>query len=70
MSRKVHLMGVELAALASPHDLHGVGDCCGPIKALPELVAHEGAWRRVMAAGSGVDVPKRLPTLRNGDATL
>ena len=66
MSRKVRLTGVKLAALASPHDLSGVGDCCGPVKALPERVADEGAWRCVMVAGSSVDVPKQLPTLGMG----
>ena len=33
-------------------------------------VAHEGAWRRMMATDSGVDVSKQLPTLGDGDATL
>ena len=70
MSWEMHLPNIELAPLAGPHDLSGIGDCSGLVETLPERVAHEGAWRRVMAAGSGVDVPKQLPTLGNGDATL
>ena len=70
MGWEVCLPGVELAALASPHDIRGVGDYCGPVKALPERVAHQGAWRHVMATGSGVNVPEQLPTLWNRDATL
>jgi len=65
MSRKVHLAGVVLATLASPHDLRSIGDHCGPVEALPEHVAHKGAWCRVVAASSSVDVPKQLPTLGN-----
>ena len=66
----MRLTGVELATLASPHNFSGIGDCCGPVKVLPERVAHEGAWCRVVAANSGVDVSEQLPALENGDATL
>jgi len=64
------LTGVKLAAFASPQDLCGVGDCCGPVETLPERIAHESAWRRVMATYPGMDVSKQLPTLGDGDATL
>ena len=66
----MRLSGVELAPLAGPHDLDGVGDCSWPVKALPECIAHEGARRRVVAADSGVDVPDQLLALGNGDAAL
>ena len=70
MSREVRLTGVELATLAGSYDFCGVGDRSLPVETLPKRVTHEGAWRRVMATYSGMDVPKQLPTLGNGDATL
>jgi hypothetical protein len=39
MSQKVGLAGVKLAPLAGVHDLVGVSDRSGPIKALAERVA-------------------------------
>jgi len=66
----MHLTGVELATIASPHDFSGIGNSYGPVKTLPEPIAHEGVWRRMMSANSGVDVPKQFPALRNGDAAL
>jgi hypothetical protein len=39
-----------LAPFAGGHDLVGVSDRSGPIKALAECVAHESARRRVVAA--------------------
>ena len=70
MSREVHLTGVELATLAGSHNLRGIGDGRRPVEALPTRITHEGAWRRMMATYSDVDVSKQLPTLGDGDATL
>ena len=42
MGREVYLSSVGLATLAGPHDVSGVGDRGGPVKALPECVTHEG----------------------------
>jgi hypothetical protein len=67
--REVGLAGVELAPFAGAHDLAGVGDRGGPIEALAERVAHEGA-RRVVAAHARVYVLKELAPLRNGYASL
>jgi hypothetical protein len=69
-SREISLAGVELAPLAGTYDLVGVGDRGGPVKALAERVAHEGTWRRVMAAYACVDVSNELATLGDGDAPL
>ena len=66
----MRLRGVELATFASLHDLRGVGDCNWPVETLPKRITHEGAWRRVMATYSGMDVSKHLPTFGNGDAML
>jgi hypothetical protein len=54
--REVHLAGVELATLASPHNVSGVGDRGGPVKALSKRVAHEGTRRSVVSAYAGADV--------------
>ena len=67
---EVRLTVVELAAFACSHDLCGVGDRGWPVETLSERVAHEGAWRHMMATDSGVDVSKRLPTLGDRDASL
>ena len=64
------LTGVEMATLASPHDFGGIGDCCGPVKALPERISHKGARCRMVATNSGVDVSEQFPALGNGDAAL
>jgi hypothetical protein len=37
---------------------------------LAERVAHEGAWRGVVAAYTRVDVSKELAHLRDGHASL
>jgi hypothetical protein len=66
MSRKVGLAGVELAPFAGAHDLAGVRDRGGPVKALTESVANEGAGRGVMATDSRVDVPQELAPLGMG----
>jgi hypothetical protein len=70
VSWKISLAGVELAPLAGTYDLVGVGDHGGPVKALAERVAHEGARCRVMAAYARVDVPDELATFGDGDAPL
>ena len=70
MGREVCFSSIELATLTSPHDVSGVGDRGGPVKALPERVTHEGAWRGVMAADAGMDVADQLLALGNGDASL
>ena len=56
VSREVCLSGVELATLAGPHTVSGVGDRSGPVKALSKRVAHEGMRRGVVTAYAGVDV--------------
>ena len=66
----MHLSSVKLATLAGPHDVGGVGDCGGPVKALPKRVTHEGARCGVVTADASVDVPDQLLALRNGDASL
>ena len=70
MSREVGLLGVKLAALAGPHDIGGIGDRGGLVKALPKCVAHEGVWRSVVTADPGIDVPDQLLALGDRDATL
>ena len=64
------LVGIKLTPFAGAHDFIGVGDCRGPVEALPERIAHEGAWCRVVTAYTGVDVSNQLSALRNGDASL
>ena len=63
-------LGVELASLAGPHNIGGVGDRGGPVKTLPKRVTHEGVWRGVMAADAGMDVADQLLALGNGDTSL
>jgi hypothetical protein len=70
VSREVSLAGVELASLAGAHNLTGVDDRGGPVKALAECVAHEGARRHVMVAHARVDVPEELAPLGDGYAPL
>ena len=70
MSPEVRLIGVELVAFARSHDLCGISDSRGLVETLAKHITHEGAWRRVMTANSGVDVPKQLPALGNRNATL
>ena len=64
------LVGVKLTPFASTHDFVSIGDCRGPVEALPERIAHEGARCCVMAAYAGVDVSNQLSALGNGDASL
>jgi hypothetical protein len=61
---------VELAPLAGAYNLVGISDCSGPIEALVERVAHEGAWCGVVAARACMDVSNELATMGNGDALL
>jgi hypothetical protein len=68
--RKVGLAGVELAPFVGAHDLAGISDRSGPVEALAERVAHEGAWHHVVAAYTRVDVSKELAPLRDGYASL
>ena len=70
MGREVHLPGVELATLAGPHNIGGVGDRGGPVKALSKRVTHVGARRGVMTTGASVDVTDQLLALGDGDASL
>ena len=64
------LLGVKLAALAGPHDVGGVGDRGGPVKALPKRVTNEGARCGMVTADAGVDVPDQLLDLGDRDAAL
>jgi hypothetical protein len=68
MRREVRLAGVELAPFAGAHDLAGVGDSGGPVEALAERIAHEGARCCVVAAHARVYVPKELAPMRDGYA--
>jgi delta-aminolevulinic acid dehydratase/porphobilinogen synthase len=68
--RKVGLAGVELAPFAGAHNLAGISDRGGPVEALAECVAHEGAWRVVVAAYARVYVSKELVPLRDRYASL
>ena len=70
MGRELCFSSIELATLAGPHNVCGVGDRCGPLKALPKRVTYEGAWRSVVATDVSVDVADQLLALRNGDASL
>jgi hypothetical protein len=68
--REVGFAVIELAPFTGAHDFAGVSDRSGPIKALTERVAHEGAWRGVVAAHARVNIPKELAPLRDRDAPL
>jgi hypothetical protein len=59
-----------LAPFAGAHNLVGVGDRGGPVEALAERVAHEGAWRRVVATHARVDVSEELTPLSDRYAPL
>jgi hypothetical protein len=68
--RELGFTGVELAPFADAHDLVGVGDCGGPVEALAERVAYEGAGRGMVAADALVNVPEDLAPLGDGPASL
>jgi hypothetical protein len=63
-------VGIKLAPFAGAHDLAGIGDRSGPVEALAERVAHESAWRCVVAAYTRVNVLKELAPMRDGHASL
>jgi hypothetical protein len=66
VSWEVSFAGVKLAPFAGAHNLAGVSDRGGPVEALAERVAHEGARRRVVDAHARVDVAEELAPLGNG----
>jgi hypothetical protein len=68
--REVGLAGVGLAPFAGAHDLAGIYDRSRPVKALTKRVAHEGVWRRVVAARARVNISKELAPLRDRYASL
>jgi hypothetical protein len=70
MGGEVGLAGVELTPIARAHDLAGISDRSGPVEALTESIAHEGAWRRVVAAHARVNISKELAPLSDGHASL
>ena len=70
MGREVRLSSVELATLAGPYDVSGVGDRGGLVKTLWKRVTHECSWRGVMTASASVDVTDQLLALGGGDASL
>ena len=70
MSREVRLTGIELAAFAGPHDVIGISNRGGPVKALTKCITHEGALCGVVTADGSVDVTDQLLALGNGDASL
>jgi hypothetical protein len=67
---EVYLSSKELATLAGPHNVGGVGDRGGPVKALPKRVTHEGTWCGMVAADASVDVADQLLALGDEDASL
>jgi hypothetical protein len=70
VSREIGLAGVELAPFAGAHDLVGVSDRGGPVKAMVERIAHEGVQRRVVDTYARMDVSNKLVTMGDGDALL
>jgi hypothetical protein len=68
--REVGLASVELAPFAGAHDLAGVSDCGGPVEALAERVAHEGAGRGMVAAHARVYVPEGLAPVGDKHTSL
>jgi hypothetical protein len=67
---EIGLAGVELAPFAGAHNLVGVSDRGGPIEALAERIAHEGAGCGVVAAYARVYIPEELAPLGDGHALL
>jgi hypothetical protein len=65
---EVGFAGIELAPFTGAHDLTSVDNCGRPVEALAKRVAHEGAWRRVVATHACVDVPEELAPLGDGYA--
>jgi hypothetical protein len=67
---EVGLASVELAPFAGAHDFAGVSDRGGPVEALAERVAHEGAGCGMVTAHARVYVPEELAPLGNRHASL
>jgi hypothetical protein len=59
-----------LAPFVGAHDLAGASDRGGPVEALAERIAHEGAGCCVMAAHARVYIPEELAPLRGRHASL
>jgi hypothetical protein len=59
-------VGVKLAPFTGVHDLVGVGDRGGPIKASVERIAHEGVRRCMVATHACVDVSNKFATMGMG----
>jgi hypothetical protein len=70
MRSEIGLAGVELAPLAGAYDLVGISNRGGPVEALAERSAYEGARRRVVTTHARVDVSDELTTLGDGNAPL
>jgi hypothetical protein len=70
VSWEIGLAGVELAPFAGAHNLDGVRNRSGPIKALAECIAHEGARCRVVATHARMNVSEELAPLGDGHASL
>jgi hypothetical protein len=70
VSGEVGFAGVKLASLTDAHDFAGVCDRRGPVKALVECVAYEGAGRGVVAAYPCMYVPEELAPLGDWHASL
>ena len=68
LRRLVDLLGMKLARLASPHELHGVVERRGPVEAAAEGLAHEGAGRRMVPVIPTMDVSNQLTSLFPRDA--
>jgi hypothetical protein len=70
MNREISPADMEQAPLAGAHNLVGISDHGGPIKALAERVAHEGARHCVVTTYTRVDVSNKLAAVGDGDAPL
>jgi hypothetical protein len=68
--REVGPAGIKLTPFTGAHDLTGVSDRSGPVKALAERISHESVRCRVVAAYARMNVPKELAPLRDGHASL
>jgi hypothetical protein len=68
--REIGLAGVKLAPFVGAYDLAGVGNRGGPVEALAERIAHEGAGCCVMAAHGRMYISEELAPLRDGHASL
>jgi hypothetical protein len=68
--KEVGFSGVELAPFAGAHDFASVSDRGGPVEALAERIAYEGARRGMVAANPRMYVPEELAPLGDGHASL